>query len=156
MPSPMTTHDAAASSTAPLLDPAQVAAVRTSFAAVVPIAHRAGIMLFDRIFELAPETRPMFADDIAPQAARTIEAVRTLVDHLDEPDRVTALLTELGARHARCGVQAGHFPVVGAALLWTLEQGLGDAFSAEVRDAWGALWTVVAAAMLAGLAAAAA
>ena len=74
MPSPMTTHDAAASSTAPLLDPAQVAAVRTSFAAVAPIAHRAGIMLFDRIFELAPETRPMFADDIAPQAARTIEA----------------------------------------------------------------------------------
>jgi nitric oxide dioxygenase len=151
----MTTHDAAASSTAPLLDPAQVAAVRTSFAAVAPIAHRAGIMLFDRIFELAPETRPMFADDIAPQAARTIEAVRTLVDHLDEPDRVTALLTELGARHARYGVQPEHFPVVGAALLWTLEQGLGDALSAEVRDAWSARWTVVAATMLAGLAAAA-
>ena len=111
-------------------------------------------MLVERIFELAPETRPMFADDIAPQAARTIRAVATVVDQLDEPERVTALLTELGARHARYGLRAEHFPVVGGALLWTLEQGLGDAFSAEVRDAWGALWTAVAATMLAGLSAA--
>jgi nitric oxide dioxygenase len=151
--SAMTTHDALAPA-APLLDPTEVAAVRSSFAAVAPIADRAGMMLFERIFELAPETRPMFADDIAPQAARTIDAVSTLVDQLDDPERVTALLTGLGARHARYGVRPEHFPVVGAALLWTLEQGLGDAFSADVRDAWSALWAIVAATMLAGLSAA--
>jgi nitric oxide dioxygenase len=152
MSTPTTTHDAAPAAS-PLLDDAQIAAVRESFAAVVPIADRAGMMLFERIFEVAPETRPMFPDDIGPQAARTIEAVGAVVEQLDEPARVTAVLTELGARHARYGVRAEHFPVVGAALLWTLEQGLGDAFTAEVRDAWSALWSVVAAGMLAGLSA---
>jgi nitric oxide dioxygenase len=133
------------------LSPEQTAAVRSSFAQVVPFADVAGMLLFQRIFELAPQARPMFAADIAPQAKRTIAAVQTLVENLDAPDQVASLLRDLGARHAGYGVVPEHFPVVGEALLWTLEQGLGDAFTADVREAWAALWTVVAATMIDGL-----
>jgi hypothetical protein len=43
----------------------------------------------------------------------------------------------LAKRHVSYGAKAEHYPVVGAALLWTLEKGLGDGWTPEVADAWG-------------------
>ena len=78
----------------------------------------------------------MFDDDIGPQAKRTMAAVKTAVDGLGSLDVVGPFLVRLGARHVRYGVRTEHFDVVGAALLWTLEQGLGERFTPAVRDAW--------------------
>lgn len=129
----------------------QIALVQRSFQDVLPIADVAGRLLYDRIFTLAPEARALFGDDIPAQAARTLGAVSRAVAGLDRLDEVAPFLVRLGARHARYGVVEEHFPVVGGALLWTLEQGLGDAFTPEVRAAWAAVWDVVAGAMIAGM-----
>ena len=133
------------------MTPTQVQHIRTSWSAVEPIADQAGMLFYERVFTLAPGTRSLFDADIEPQARRTMAAVKTAVDGLGELDVVGPFLVRLGARHVRYGVRHEHFDVVGEALLWTLEQGLGERFTADVRDAWAAAWDVIAGAMRAGM-----
>ncbi|HEY4608468.1 MAG TPA: globin family protein [Ilumatobacteraceae bacterium] len=139
-------------STEPMITDAQVKLVQSSFELVLPIADAAGLMFYERIFTLAPEARALFGEDIAVQARRTFAAVKTAVDGLDNIDQIAPFLIRLGARHARYGVVPAHFDLVGGALLWTLEQGLGEQFTPEVRDAWTVTFGVIAEAMLAGMA----
>ncbi len=138
-------------SSAAIITEAHVALVQSSFVHVLPIVDAAGLLFYERVFTLAPGTRSLFGDDIALQATRTMAAVKTVVDGLDNIEQVAPFLVRLGARHVRYGVLPEHFDVVGAALLWTLEQGLGDLFTADVREAWAAAFSVIAGAMLAGM-----
>jgi hemoglobin-like flavoprotein len=133
------------------ITPAQVELVQSSFQHVLPIADVAGLLFYERIFTMAPEARALFGDDIALQASRTMAAVKTAVNGLDNLDQIAPFLVRLGARHVRYGVQPEHFDLVGGALLWTLEQGLGDAFTPEVHDAWSAAFGLIARAMLIGM-----
>ena len=130
---------------------AQIDLVQSSFRQVLPIADTVGELLYGRIFVLAPESRVLFDDDIGPQAKRLMAAVKVAVDGLARLDEVAPFLVKLGARHVRYGVGPEHFAVGAEALMWTLEQGLGEAFSADVRDAWLAAWNVIADAMLTGM-----
>jgi hemoglobin-like flavoprotein len=129
----------------------QIALVQSSFRHVLPIAEEAGLLFYERIFTLAPGTRALFDDDIRTQAKRTMAAVKTAVDGLADVDVVGPFLVRLGARHTRYGVRHEHFDIVGVALLWTLEQGLGERFTPAVRDAWVAAWDVIAGAMREGM-----
>jgi nitric oxide dioxygenase len=129
----------------------QVALVQSSFEHVLPIADVAGMLFYERIFTLAPEARALFGDDIALQASRTMAALATAVDGLDDVEQIAPFLVRLGARHVRYGVVPEHFELVGEALLWTLEQGLGEEFTPEVHDAWAAAFGVIARAMLIGM-----
>ena len=140
-----------AAATSAGITPAQIALVQSSFQHVLPIADVAGLLFYERIFTMAPEARALFGDDIALQASRTMAAVKTAVDGLDDLDQVAPYLVRLGARHVRYGVVPAHFDLVGGALLWTLEQGLGEAFTPEVHDAWAAAFGIIAAAMLTGM-----
>jgi hemoglobin-like flavoprotein len=134
-----------------MITPEQVQQVQSSFTQLLPMAEAVGEMLYSRIFELAPEARALFKEDIRPQAKRTMAAVKVAVEGLDRLDDVAPFLIRLGARHVNYGVRPEHFTVVGEALLWTLEEGLGDSFTPELRDAWAAAWDVVAGAMVSGL-----
>jgi hemoglobin-like flavoprotein len=131
---------------------AQIALVQSSFGEILPIADAAGLLFYERVFTLAPGTRSMFDGDIEPQAKRTMAAVKTAVDGLGDLDVVAPFLLRLGARHVRYGVRTEHFDVVGTALLWTLEQGLGEGFTPAVREAWVAAWNIIAGAMRTGMA----
>jgi hemoglobin-like flavoprotein len=129
----------------------QIGLVQSSFRHVLPIADTAGLLFYERIFTLAPGTRSLFGEDIGAQAERTMAALKTAVDGLGRLDEVAPFLVRLGARHVRYGVKPEHFDVVGAALLWTLEQGLGERFTSPVGEAWGAAWNVIAGAMSTGM-----
>jgi len=134
-----------------MITEAEIALVQSSFRHVLPIADAAGMLFYERIFTLAPEARSLFGDDIGVQATRTMAAVKTAVDGLGSLDVVGPFLVRLGARHVRYGVRPEHFDLVGGALLWTLEQGLGELFTPTVRDAWAAAWDVIAHAMQTGM-----
>jgi nitric oxide dioxygenase len=108
-------------------------------------------MLYSRIFELAPDARVLFEEDIRPQVKRLMAAVKVAVDGLGRLDEVAPFLVRLGAKHAGYGVRPEHFAVGGEALLWTLEQGLGDSFTPDLRNAWATAWGVIADAMLTGM-----
>lgn len=132
------------------MTPAQIRLVQQSFEQVAPIAEAAAGLFYDRLFAMDPALRPLFARaDMAEQGRKLMQAIGFVVRALDTPAPVLAQLRALGQRHVGYGVQPGHYATVGAALLWTLEQGLGDGFTPDVRDAWTDAYGLVAATMVA-------
>jgi hemoglobin-like flavoprotein len=129
------------------MTPEQVKLVQDSFRKVMPIAGTAADLFYDHLFEIAPEVRPLFPKDLAEQKKKLIVMLATAVNNLDRVDKVIPAVEELGKRHASYGVTAKHYEPVGAALLWTLEQGLGTDFTPPVKAAWTETYVVLAGAM---------
>lgn len=129
------------------MTPVQIEAVKTSFAHIRSIADQAGILFYDRLFEVAPELRPLFKGDIRDQSRKLMTMLGTVVDGLDDIDDMIPAIEALGRRHRDYHINDADYATVGQALLWTLEQGLGDAFTPEVREAWTAAYALVATTM---------
>jgi nitric oxide dioxygenase len=118
------------------MTPEQIQLVRNTFANVAAIPDRAAALFYRRLFELDPGLRPLFQGDISAQGARLVAALAGVVGSLDQLERILPALCELGRRHASYGVRPEHYATVGEALMSTLEQGLGSAFTKETRRAW--------------------
>jgi len=131
------------------MTPQQIELVQTSFKKVVPIAATAADLFYDRLFEMAPETRAMFPADLTEQKRKLISMLGTAVTNLHKLDAILPAVKDLGRRHKGYGVTAGHYAPAGAALLWTLEQGLGADFTPDVKAAWSAAYTALAGVMTA-------
>jgi hemoglobin-like flavoprotein len=129
------------------MTPEQIQLVKTSFAAVAPIAEQAGLMFYDRLFTSDPSLRPLFKGDIAEQSRKLMSMIAVAVGGLDRLDTIVPAVQALGVRHAGYGVTPVHYDTVAGALLWTLGQGLGDGFTPEVEAAWVAAYTVLATTM---------
>ena len=122
--------------------------IRETWAHVLPIADDAAGLFYGRLFELSPEIERLFGStDMSAQRAKLLAALNLAVRNLDNPDALIPVLQDLGRRHIDYGVKDEHYEPVGSALLWTLEQGLGDAFTKDARDAWAAVYGVVSATM---------
>lgn len=130
------------------MTPVQIGHVRRSFALVEPIATQAAALFYDNLFTADPSLRRLFQGNMAQQGARLMTMIGAAVDLLEEPDALTPALRKLGARHVNYGVRDEHYATVGGALLKTLEQGLGTAYTDEVHAAWVALYRVVSATMM--------
>lgn len=129
------------------MDQKQVALVQASFAEVVSIAETAAALFYERLFELDPSLRPMFRGDMKEQGRKLMDMIAVVVVNLPRLTGILSSVRALGARHAAYGVRDEHYDTVGDALLWTLGQGLGEAFTDETRDAWAAAYTVLATTM---------
>lgn len=132
-----------------------VALVRASFAKVLPIKDTAADLFYDRLFKIAPHLRTMFPADLKEQKIKLMAMIAAAVKSLDNLDALVPPVKALGVRHAGYGVTADHYSIVAEALLWTLERGLGDDFTPDVRAAWTEVYGVLAATMQAGAAEAA-
>jgi hemoglobin-like flavoprotein len=130
-----------------MITPTQRRLVQETFGLVAPIAPKAAALFYQRLFDIDPTVRPMFKGDIGEQGKMLMQALALAVKSLDRPDALIPVLQDLGRRHAKYGVTDAHYDTVGAALIWTLEQGLGQRFTADVRDAWVAVYGVVATTM---------
>jgi hemoglobin-like flavoprotein len=131
------------------MDARQIELVWRSFAKVVPIRAEAAALFYQRLFALDPDTRALFRGDIAAQGAKLMAALSTVVHALDRLDTVAGKVRALARRHVHYGVDERHYATVGAALLWTLEQGLGpDEFTPEVRDAWSTAYALLSGTMI--------
>lgn len=129
------------------MTPHQIALIRHSFAAVAPIADQAAALFYDNLFAADPQLKPLFRSDLGHQGQRLMTMIGAAVGLLDHPHKLMPVLRQLGTRHAGYGVKPQHYDTVGAALLKTLGQGLGEAFTPEVRSAWAAMYMMVAAEM---------
>lgn len=129
------------------MTPQQIGLVQTSFKKVVPIAATAADLFYDRLFEIAPEVRPMFPQDLKEQKVKLMSMLGTAVGSLHKLDTILPAVKALGERHKGYGVAAVHYAPVGAALLWTLEKGLGSDFTPEVKAAWTETYTALAGVM---------
>jgi hemoglobin-like flavoprotein len=122
----------------------QITLVQTSFAQVTRISDQAADMFYNRLFEIDPSLRGLFRSDIKEQGRKLMQMLAVAVNGLDHLDSIIPAVQDLGRRHIVYGVKAADYQTVGAALLWTLEQGLGDAFTPEVEAAWAAAYTLLA------------
>lgn len=118
------------------MTPAQVKLVQDSFKMVEPIAPQAADLFYGRLFEIAPHVRPLFPDDISKQKEKLMSMLSTAVGNLHQVDKIIPAVQDLGRRHVGYGVTADQYKPVGEALIWTLEKGLGAAFTADVKEAW--------------------
>jgi hemoglobin-like flavoprotein len=130
------------------MDRHQKQLVQDSWTQVEPIADTAATLFYDRLFTLDPSLRAMFpSTDLGEQKRKLMQTLTVAVRGLDRLDQLVPALEALGRRHVGYQVRDAHYETVGQALLWTLEQGLGAAFTDEVRAAWAETYYIVASVM---------
>lgn len=129
------------------MTPEQVKLVQQSWQQVVPIKATAAEMFYAKLFALDPSLKSLFKGDMKEQGVKLMAMINTAVNALTRLDAIVPAVQDLGRRHAGYGVKPAHYDTVASALLWTLEQGLGDAFTPDVKRAWVTTYTVLATTM---------
>jgi len=118
------------------MTPKQIALVQGSWNDVLAISDAAATLFYARLFALDPSLSPMFRGDLKVQGRKLVGMITVAVNGLARLETLAPVIEVLGRRHAGYGVKDEHYATVASALLWTLEQGLGDEFTPEVREAW--------------------
>lgn len=126
------------------MTPGQVNLVQNSFQKVVPVAGQLAYIFYNHLFEIAPDTRLLFKSSLEKQRDKLIQMLVWLITNLHRIEKILPAIQELGRRHLRYEVQAHDYDQVGEALIYALHQTLGESFTPEVRQAWIAVYTVVA------------
>lgn len=126
------------------MDDNTITLVQDSFAKVAPIADTAAELFYGRLFELDPALKPLFKGDMKEQGAKLMKMIGLAVNGLRDLDGLLPAVRNLGVRHIGYGVEDSHYSTVGTALLWTLDKGLGDDFTDDVKAAWTEVYTVLA------------
>src|SRR6202161_2819538 len=114
----------------------QVNLVQQSFAKVAPISETAAVLFYDRLFEVAPSVKAMFPADMTEQRKKLMATLAVVVNGLANLQSILPAASALATRHVSYGARPEHYPVVGAALLWTLEKGLGAGWTPDLASAW--------------------
>jgi hemoglobin-like flavoprotein len=126
------------------MTPAQKNLVQSTWTLVVPIADFVTAMFYDRLFEIDPGSKELFQKtNLAEQRLKLLQVLSVAIAGLDDLDRLIPIVEELGRRHAGYGVKDEHYDSVGAALIWTLQRGLGAAWNPETAAAWTEVYGVL-------------
>jgi nitric oxide dioxygenase len=131
------------------MTPAQVELIQGSFAKVAPISEQAAALFYGRLFEIAPEARPLFRGDMDEQGRKLMATLAVVVDGLSNLDALLPAASALAKRHVAYGVTPDHYAPVGEALIWTLERGLGAGWTQELAAAWAAAYATLSQFMIA-------
>ena len=129
------------------MTPEQVALVQDTWKKVVPISDTAAELFYGRLFSLDPALKPLFKGDMKKQGRLLMTMIGTAVSGLNRLDAIVPAVQDLGRRHVKYGVRDQHYDTVATALVWTLEQGLGEAFTPDVKQSWVAAYTVLSTTM---------
>lgn len=118
------------------MTPEQIDLVQGSFKKVAPIAGTAADIFYGKLFEIAPQVRPLFPEDMSEQKKKLMQMLAIAVNGLTKLDEILPAVQDLGSRHNGYDVTPAHYDFVGEALIYALSQGLGDDFTDEVKAAW--------------------
>lgn len=125
----------------------QIQLVQASFEQVLPIADTVAALFYGRLFEIDPGLRPLFKGDVQEQGRNLMLMLTVVVRGLNRIEQLSSIVQALGRRHGGYGVHDEDYTTVAEALLWTLEKGLGEAFTDEVEEAWLAAYILLATTM---------
>jgi nitric oxide dioxygenase len=125
------------------MTPEQVALIQGSFGKVAPIAEQAAALFYGRLFEVAPQVKPLFRGDMKEQGRKLMGTLAVVINGLGNLESILPAASTLAKNHVAYGVKAEHYAPVGAALLWTLERGLGSDWTPELAAAWTAAYTTL-------------
>jgi hemoglobin-like flavoprotein len=124
-----------------------VALIQSSWAKVIPIQAQAAELFYGRLFELDPSLKALFRIDLVEQGDKLTSMITVVVNGLSRLETLVPAVQALGKRHLTYGVKDAHYETVGDALLWTLERGLGDGFTPDVKTAWASAYGLLASTM---------
>ncbi len=130
------------------MTPEQITLVQESFKKVAPIAGPAADIFYDRLFEVAPQVRPLFPEDMTDQKKKLMQMIGIAVNGLTRLDDILPAVQDLGRRHIGYDVTPEHYDIVGEALIFTLGKGLGDDFTEELKAAWVETYGTLASVMI--------
>lgn len=125
----------------------QIQLVQSTWTQVVPIADAAADLFYGKLFDLDESLEEMFPRDMTEQKKKLMKTLGVAVSSLRQPDSLLPALQDLGRKHVAYGVEDHQYDTVGEALLWTLGQGLGQAFTPAAEAAWAEVYAVVATTM---------
>ena len=131
-----------------LISEDQILLVQNSWELVVPVKEQTAELFYRKLFQTAPEVKPLFKDDIKAQGEKLVTAINLVVNSLNNLDHVVPALQDMGKRHVDYGVLPEHYDLVGSTLLWTFEQALGADFTEEVKQAWTTAYGIIASTMI--------
>lgn len=126
----------------------EIRSIRRTWAATATIKAMTGDMFYFRLFELAPESRALFKGDMDQQRMKLITTLDFIVDHLDQLDKLMPDAAALAIRHVGYGVTPDQYAPVGEALIWTMQQILGEKFTKEDKAAWAKAYDILSSAMI--------
>lgn len=129
------------------MTPEQVDLVQRSWRSVLPVGGTAAELFYGKLFSLDPSLQPLFKNDMREQGRNLTAMISVAVGALSKPDRIKLALQQLGRRHASYGVERRHYELVGLALLWMLDQVLGEAFTPDVHRAWSEVYALLSGTM---------
>jgi hemoglobin-like flavoprotein len=130
------------------MTPTQIDLIQASFAKVAPHAETAASMFYGRLFEIAPAVKPLFKGDMKEQGRKLMGTLAVVVGSLNNLEAIVPVAKALALKHVGYGVKAGDYQPVGAALIWTLKEALGESFGDDTRDAWIAAYTILSKVMI--------
>lgn len=122
----------------------QINLVQKSFEKIVPITDQAAALFYAKLFDLDPKLQWLFKGDMKEQGRKLMQVISYAVESLEHIDEFIPQVRALGARHANYGVEDQDYDSVGEALLWTLEKALSREFTAQTKDAWAAIYGLLA------------
>jgi|SRR5579863_2734066 len=129
----------------------QIELLETSFQAIAPHGEAFVTAFYERLFTNYPQTRAFFAStDMKEQRKKLLGALVLVIQNLRKPEVLTKALKGLGERHVHYGVRPEHYPIVGAILLETFADFLGDDWTSEYQDAWAQAYEAICSIMLEG------
>ncbi|MGE5107240.1 MAG: globin family protein [Sphingobacteriales bacterium] len=127
----------------------QIELIRASWTLVSAIdPETVGNLFYTRLFEIAPEVKPMFRNSLSEQSKKLLTTLGYVISSLNRLDSVADDIAKLAHRHVKYGVKPVHYIAVGEALLWTLEKGLGEHWNNELKEAWSQCYSILSAAMI--------
>ncbi len=129
------------------MTPRQIELVKSSWQKVLPISDTAAELFYGKLFAMEPAVKPLFKGDMKEQGRKLMAMITTAVAALDRLDQIVPAVQDLGRRHVKYGVKDAHYDTVAGALIWTLGQGLGEAFTEDVKQSWVAAYAVLATTM---------
>jgi hemoglobin-like flavoprotein len=130
------------------MTPEQIDLVRKSFDALWPFRRKLAEQFYGRFFELAPDTRRLFPNDMERQQLKLMDTIAAIVGTLDQREIFQSIISQTGRKHADFGAQTSHFVVFGEALIWGLQQQFGPAFTPEMQQAWIVRYDAIQAEMM--------
>jgi hemoglobin-like flavoprotein len=130
------------------MTPDQITLIQDSFKKVAPISDAAAEIFYARLFEIAPAVKPYFKNDMKEQGAKLMATLGVVVNGLHDLDKILPTAQQLAIKHVGYGVKAEDYDHVGEALIYTLEQGLGEDFKPDLKDSWVAAYSTLSSVMV--------
>jgi hemoglobin-like flavoprotein len=134
-----------------VMTPAQASLIRKSFDEMWPIRRNLAVRFYDRFFEASPDARRLFPNDMEKQYLKLMDTIAALVGALDNHALFQSIIGHTARQHARFGVTSSQLAAFGDALIWSLEQQFGSAFTSELRQAWIALYEAIQTEMISSI-----